>query len=72
MPPTKPGTLGTVHRVLLFPGIVALALLAAAGLALYWHQRTTRFQMTPKDTIVLADFVNITGEVVFDDRSARG
>ncbi len=47
-------------------------MLASAGVAIYSRQRATRFQITPKDTIVLADFVNTTGEGVFDDSLRQG
>jgi len=45
----------------------ALLAFAVAGVgALYWHsQRTTK--LTEKDTIVLADFSNATGEAVWDE-----
>jgi serine/threonine protein kinase/Tfp pilus assembly protein PilF len=41
------------------------ALLVAGGLYYRSHQRSTR--LTEKDTIVLADFANSTGDAVFDD-----
>ncbi|MGA3090602.1 MAG: winged helix-turn-helix domain-containing protein [Terriglobales bacterium] len=48
-------------------GLIAAVLLATAGVAVYWHQDRNRFRITPKDTVVLADFANTTGEAVFDD-----
>jgi serine/threonine protein kinase/tetratricopeptide (TPR) repeat protein len=42
------------------------ALLAAVGAAFYMHGRE-RKRLTDKDTIVLADFNNETGDPVFDD-----
>jgi DNA-binding winged helix-turn-helix (wHTH) protein/tetratricopeptide (TPR) repeat protein len=41
-------------------------LLLAGGIATYLHLRAPSFRVTPSDTIVLADFVNTTGETVFD------
>src|SRR5438105_5897269 len=46
------------------PAIVVLVVLAAAGL--YWRSRPS-VKLTEKDTIVLADFANTTGDSVFDD-----
>src|SRR5216683_339330 len=51
---------------------VAVAVLAA-GIAggLLWRARRTR-HLTEKDTIVLADFTNTTGDAVFDDALKQG
>lgn len=49
---------------------IALALVAAlvvAALGVYWKIKHKPFQINPKDTIVVADFVNTTGQPVFDD-----
>ena len=46
------------------PAIVVLVVLTAAGL--YWRSRPS-VKLTEKDTIVLADFANTTGDSVFDD-----
>jgi serine/threonine protein kinase/Flp pilus assembly protein TadD len=43
-----------------------LALLIAAGGIYYWRSRQTPV-LTEKDTVVLADFSNTTGDPVFDD-----
>jgi DNA-binding winged helix-turn-helix (wHTH) protein/Tfp pilus assembly protein PilF len=51
-------------------GIAVLALAATA--AVYWYRSRSRFQITSKDTVVLADFVNTTGEAVFDDALRQG
>ena len=51
-------------------GIAVLALAATA--AVYWYRSRSRFQITSKDTVVLADFVNTTGESVFDDALRQG
>ena len=45
--------------------VLAIALLVAGGLYYRSHQRRTR--LTERDTIVLADFSNSTGDAVFDD-----
>jgi len=45
--------------------ITAAALLVVIGLAWYYRSRPKR--LTDKDTIVLADFANTTGDPVFDD-----
>ena len=44
----------------------ALLLAVVVGGALYWRSRNT-IKLTDQDTIVLADFVNTTGDPVFDD-----
>ena len=46
------------------PAIVVLA--GLVGVGLYWRLHRAR-ALTEKDTIVLADFANTTGEAVFDD-----
>jgi serine/threonine protein kinase/tetratricopeptide (TPR) repeat protein len=43
--------------------VLTLALLVAAGLYYRWHQSK---RLSDKDTIVLADFANNTGDAVFD------
>src|SRR6266852_4002652 len=48
----------------LAPAVVLLTALAAG--ALYWRS-TKVHALTEKDSIVLADFVNTTGDAVFDD-----
>ena len=50
-------------KLLATAAVVVVALLAGG---LYWRSRKTA-GLTEKDTIVLADFVNTTGEAVFDD-----
>jgi DNA-binding winged helix-turn-helix (wHTH) protein/tetratricopeptide (TPR) repeat protein len=49
-----------------------IAVLVAIGLGVYWYQHRPGFQITSKDKIVLADFVNTTGETVFDDALRQG
>ncbi|MGD1082619.1 MAG: winged helix-turn-helix domain-containing protein, partial [Candidatus Sulfotelmatobacter sp.] len=52
--------------------IIFAALLVAAATGTYRRLRRPAFQITTKDTIVLADFVNTTGEAVFDDALRHG
>ena len=54
--------------MLLLGGAVAVAALAVAGY-LYFHRAP---KLTDKDTIVLADFANSTGDPVFDDTLRQG
>jgi tetratricopeptide (TPR) repeat protein/predicted Ser/Thr protein kinase len=57
-------TTGTRKRwKLLVPAAVAIAALVAAGY-FYFHRPP---KLTSKDTIVLADFANSTGDAIFDD-----
>ena len=51
---------------------IGIAVLALAATAWVWYRSRSRFQITSKDTIVLADFVNTTGEGVFDDALRQG
>ena len=44
----------------------AVVLAALAGAAIYWRHATSP-KLTDKDTIVLSDFTNTTGDPVFDD-----
>jgi eukaryotic-like serine/threonine-protein kinase len=56
--------IGAKRWKLLVSGVVAVAALAAGSVYFYYH-RTPK--LTDKDTIVLADFSNTTGDPVFDD-----
>jgi eukaryotic-like serine/threonine-protein kinase len=51
------------------PYLWLAAALIAAGAAIggYWYLRRPGSQITPADTVVLADFANSTGDAVFDD-----
>jgi serine/threonine protein kinase/tetratricopeptide (TPR) repeat protein len=51
---------------ILVPAAVLLVAVAIGG-AFYFRSRQTTQRLTEKDTIVLADFANSTGDVVFDD-----
>ncbi len=46
-------------------GAVAMVIIATVTGYFLWHHRTPK--LTEKDTIVLADFTNTTGDPVFDD-----
>jgi eukaryotic-like serine/threonine-protein kinase len=52
-------------------GILAAVLLTAIAGSWYWRSSQTR-RLTDKDTIVLADFTNATGDPVFDDTLKYG
>jgi tetratricopeptide (TPR) repeat protein/predicted Ser/Thr protein kinase len=49
---------------------VAIAVVALAGLGYFYLHRPRK--LTDKDTIVLADFTNTTGDAVFDDTLRQG
>jgi eukaryotic-like serine/threonine-protein kinase len=49
-----------------------VALFAVAAIAAYGYLRKPGFHVTARDTIVLADFENTTGEPVFDDALKQG
>jgi serine/threonine protein kinase/Flp pilus assembly protein TadD len=51
---------------ILVPATVILVAVAIAGV-FYFRTRQTTHRLTEKDTIVLADFANSTGDPVFDD-----
>jgi eukaryotic-like serine/threonine-protein kinase len=50
----------------LVPAAVVLIVVAIAG-AFYFRSRQSTRRLTEKDTIVLADFTNETGDAIFDD-----
>jgi serine/threonine protein kinase/predicted Zn-dependent protease len=50
----------------------AAALILAAGGFFFWRQHGQARLLTDKDTIVLADFVNTTGDAVFDGTLRQG
>ncbi len=58
-------TAGRPRRRWLPLTVAVVALFAAVAVTLYFLRRTPAY--TPKDTIVLADFGNTTGDAVFDD-----
>jgi len=56
----------------LVAGSIAGVLVLVAGVLAYFHFRRPAFQIAAKDTVVLADFVNTTGDSVFDDALKQG
>jgi eukaryotic-like serine/threonine-protein kinase len=52
-------------------GGAVIVLVGAVAGVLLWHSRQAR-RLTDKDTIVLADFINTTGDSVFDDALKQG
>ena len=69
----KPTERGESHRSLMQYGAVcASTLVLAAGGFFFWQQHGRAKQLTDKDTIVLADFENKTGDPVFDDTLRQG
>jgi tetratricopeptide (TPR) repeat protein len=63
-----------VTRRARWPGMAAIAaiLLAAVGAAHYFFVHRHAAKLTDKDTIVLADFTNTTGDSVFDGTLRQG
>jgi tetratricopeptide (TPR) repeat protein len=53
-------------KVLAPAAVVVLVVVVIAG-AFYFRSRQTTHRLTEKDTIVLADFANSTGDPIFDD-----
>jgi eukaryotic-like serine/threonine-protein kinase len=47
--------------------LAAALIVAVAAVGFFQHFRRPGFQITSRDTIVLADFANTTGDAVFDD-----
>ncbi|HSY58578.1 MAG TPA: serine/threonine-protein kinase, partial [Terriglobales bacterium] len=64
---TKPGANISWGKIV--PAVVVLASLVAGGL--YWRSRQPG-KLGEKDTIVLADFTNTTGDAVFDGTLRQG
>jgi tetratricopeptide (TPR) repeat protein len=60
------------RQPLLKYGIAAAGLILVAGGLFLWQQRGQARLLTDKDTIVLADFANSTGDPVFDETLRRG
>jgi Flp pilus assembly protein TadD len=52
--------------------VAAVAVVAIVAFGYWWFRRSTSFSFTAKDTVVLADFQNSTGETVFDDALRQG
>jgi len=70
---SSPAARGGSRGTLLKYGITAAAtLVLAAGGFFLWQQHSHARPLTDKDTIVLADFENKTGDPVFDDTLRQG
>ena len=67
----SPATARRRSNPLLKYGIAAALILAAGGFV-FWEQRGHARRLTDKDTIVLADFTNTTGDPVFDETLRQG
>jgi DNA-binding winged helix-turn-helix (wHTH) protein/tetratricopeptide (TPR) repeat protein len=50
----------------------AVAVVLGAVIGVHFYQKRNAFLFTPRDTILVADFVNTTGEPVFDDALRQG
>ncbi|HEY1808693.1 MAG TPA: protein kinase [Acidobacteriaceae bacterium] len=61
----KPAAKAKRPWALVAGGLLVVLLLAAAGI--YSLERRSRHHLTDKDTVVVADFANSTGDPVFDD-----
>jgi eukaryotic-like serine/threonine-protein kinase len=70
-PPRAP-EFATSHKIRWIAGAAAVACLAVLAAGLYfWYSRRSH-TLTEKDTIVLADFTNMTGDPVFDRALRQG
>jgi len=61
-----------IPRRSLWLALVLTGALAVLGYSIYLHRRPPTVDFTAKDTLVIADFVNTTGETVFDDALKPG
>jgi eukaryotic-like serine/threonine-protein kinase len=59
-------TVASKSRIVLFASVTAVLLAALMAGAYYFRSQNTQ-RLTDKDSIVVADFANSTGEAVFDD-----
>src|SRR6266481_4564014 len=59
------------HARMIVAAAVVVAIGAVVASGLFWRWRHA-WRLTEKDTIVLADFANTTGDVVFDDTLKQG
>jgi len=57
----------TVKRAIPLGAILAVLMIAGAAAFWYFFLRTPAVTLTAKDTVLVADFVNSTGDQVFDD-----
>jgi serine/threonine protein kinase/tetratricopeptide (TPR) repeat protein len=71
-PAASPAPAGSTGRKLMIPAVVAILVAGLIAAGLYFRSRSQMAAeraapLTAKDTIVLADFANTTGDAVFDD-----
>jgi len=71
-PAASPALPGSTGQKLMIPAVVAVVVAGLIVAGLYFRSRSQMAAekaapLTAKDTIVLADFANTTGDVVFDD-----
>jgi serine/threonine protein kinase len=64
-----PARRGRIRTAAIVSAATVLVALGAAGSYFYFHRAP---KLTDKDTIVLADFINKTGDTVFDDTLRQG
>jgi tetratricopeptide (TPR) repeat protein len=70
-PPVDTTTPAARRGVRAWIGVVALAVIAAIGAGAYYYLHRTPV-LTSKDSVVLADFTNTTGDTVFDSTLREG
>ena len=58
------GSSGWIAKIGIMPLAISIVLLGVGG---FYHFHRPSRQLTDKDTVVLADFANSTGDTVFDD-----
>jgi tetratricopeptide (TPR) repeat protein/predicted Ser/Thr protein kinase len=63
----RPATKATGRRWMAIAAVALVFIVLAVGAWLYFARRAQAHMLTEKDTIVLADFENKTGDAVFDD-----
>jgi serine/threonine protein kinase/tetratricopeptide (TPR) repeat protein len=69
---SAPPVLGRAGRSHLKYSVAAATIVLGVGGFFLWQQRGRARQLTDKDTIVLADFVNKTGDDAFDEALRQG
>jgi eukaryotic-like serine/threonine-protein kinase len=70
--PTQPIQEISKSKWRLFGWAVTIAVLIAGIFWIYSYARRTVFALAPRDTVVLADFENTTGEQIFNDTLRQG
>ena len=64
---SKPATTSTSPRWMAIAAVAVVAVVLGVGVWLYFARRAQAHMLTEKDTMVLADFTNTTGDAIFDD-----